>query len=173
MSGRQLQALHGTIPTVSSTSTRGRGKKKEVEPALARIAQESPVVSDVIPVAAEFLKYIACMKSILLDPDDAQNLPCSLVIWSKGNYFWDNFEILPRIASSVLAMLPSNGDVERTNSKAGNVVSPHRGRLKPEATSELVFLRGIYAEEERKLSYRERMAKGNFHKFITYMVKSC
>jgi len=52
MPGRQLQALHGTIPTVSSTSTRGRGKKKEVEPALARIAQESPVVSDVIPVAA-------------------------------------------------------------------------------------------------------------------------
>ena len=43
----------------------------------------------------------------------------------------------------------------------------------PEATSELVFLQGIYAEEERKVSYRERMAKGNFHKFITYMMKSC
>ena len=69
--------------------------------------------------------------------------------------------------------ITSKFSLERTNLKAGNVVSPHRRRLKSETTSEPVFVQGIYADENRKPFYRERMAKGSLNKFVTHMMKSC
>ena len=107
------------------------------------------------------IKYISYMKSIILDESDIDLLPCPLTFYSTGNYGGDNLPILSRIASVIFPCSPASGDVERTNSSAGKVLSPSRQSLLSSTVSSIVFLKGVYKEQERRPTPR----KGSKKKF--------
>ena len=104
-------------------------------------------------------KYISYMKSIMEHESDIDLLPCPLTFYSTGNYGGDNLPILSRIASVIFSCSPASGDVERTNSSAGKVLSPSRQSLLSSTVSSIVFLKGVYKEEERRPAHREKVAK--------------
>jgi len=106
-------------------------------------------------------KYVSYMKSIMRNENDIDTLPCPLTFYSKGNFGGDNIPILSRISSIIFPCSPASGDVERTNSNAGKVLSPSRQSLKPATVSSIVFLKGIYGEQERRPTHREKVAKNS------------
>ena len=139
----------------------------EEDQALAELGHSAqPQYSTVVPVEAEMFKFINYMKSIMLNENDIDTLPCPLTFYSKGNFGGDNLPILSRIASIIFPCSPASGDVERTNSKAGKVLSPSRQSLKPATVSSIVFLKGIYSEHERRPTHREKLAKKNFRNLL-------
>ena len=107
-------------------------------------------ISKVVPVEVDMIKYISYMKSIILDESDIDLLPCPLTFYSKGNYGGDNLPILSRIAFVIFPCSPASGDVERTNSSVGKVLSPSRQSLLSSTVSYIVFLKGVYKEEEQR-----------------------
>jgi hypothetical protein len=112
------------------------------------------------------------MKSIMRNENDIDTLPCPLTFYSKGNFGGDNIPILSRISSIIFPCSPASGDVERTNSNAGKVLSPSRQSLKPATVSSIVFLKGIYSEQERRPTHGEKVAK-KIQKFVAFMGRSC
>jgi hypothetical protein len=146
----------------------------EEDQALAELGHSAqPQYSTVVPVEAEMFKFINYMKSIMLNENDIDTLPCPLTFYSKGNFGGDNLPILSRIASIIFPRSTASGDVERTNSKAGKVLSPSRQSLKPATVSSIVFLKGVYSDQERRLTHREKVAKFFFQKFVAFMGRSC
>jgi hypothetical protein len=129
-------------------------------------------ISKVVPVEVDMIKYISYMKSIVQNENDIDLLPCPLTFYSTGNYGGDNLPILSRIASVIFPCSPASGDVERTSSSTGKVLSPSRQSLLPSTVSSIVFLKGVYKEEERRPTHREKVAKKNFQKFVAFMGKS-
>jgi hypothetical protein len=125
----------------------------EEDEALAELGYSAqPQYSTVVSIEAE-------MKSIVQDENDIDLLPCPLTFYSTGNYGGDNLPILSRIASVIFPCSPASGDVERTNSSTGKVLSPSRQSLLPSIVISIVFLKGVYKEEERRPTHREKVAK--------------
>ena len=148
---RDRKTIMGTKETAIALS--------EEDEALAELGHSArPQYSTVVPVEAEMFKYISYMKSIMEHESDIDLLPCPLTFYSTGNYGGDNLPILSRIASVIFSCSPASGDVERTN---------------PLTVSSIVFLKGVYKEEERRPTHREKVAKKNFQKFVAFMGKSC
>ena len=102
------------------------------------------------------------MKSIILDESDIDLLPCPLTFYSEGNYGGDNLPILSRIAFVIFPCSPASGDVERTNSSVGKVLSPSRQILLSSTVSYIVFLKGVYKEEEQRPTHQKNVAKKTF-----------
>jgi len=116
------------------------------------------------------IKYISYMKSIMLYKSDIDLLPGPLTFYSKGNYWGDNFPILTRIASVIFPCSPASGDVERSNSSKGKVLSPSRQSLFSSTVSSIVLLKGFHREQERRRpTHREKVAKNNFQQFVAFM----
>ena len=174
-------ALHAKTSISGGGGSRKKAKTanivialSEEEAALAELGHSAqPQYSTAVPVDTEMLKYINHMKSIMLNESDIELLPCPLTFYSKDNFGGDNLPILSRIAAVIFPCSPASGDVERTNSTAGKVLSPSRQSLKSDTVSSIVFLKGVYREQERRPTHRENVAKRNFKKFVAFMGRSC
>jgi len=145
----------------------------EEQQALDDIAGTTPIYSNLVPIKDELKKHVQHMASICLNVDDVKNLPDPLVYYSKGNYGGDYLPVFSRMSASIFAACLTSGDVERTNSTAGNIITPHRCRLNPNRVRDMVFLRGVFAEEEEEISSRQKKARLSFNNFVIHMGQSC
>jgi hypothetical protein len=107
----------------------------------------------------------------MLHESDIDLFPCPLTFYSKkgkcGGY---NLPIWYQITSVIIPCSPASGDVERSNSSKGKVLSPSRQSLFSSTVSSIVLLKGFHREQERRRpTHREKVAKNNFQQFVAFM----
>jgi hypothetical protein len=123
---------------------------------LARL-NNNLVLSEVNPLFEEFKNYV--------------NLVVNLVDNRSTLGFWKihahKFPILSRVARRLLCCSATSCDVERLFSRAGLICSALRNRLAPKTIQCLTTLHYFYADEEKRVTSREKAATSRAKRFAT------
>jgi len=99
------------------------------------------------------------------------NLVVNLVDNRSTLGFWKihahKFPIISRVARRLLCCSATSCDVERLFSRAGLIFSALRNRLAPKTIQCLTTLHYFYADEEKRVTSREKAATSRAKRFAT------